>query len=541
MQMVPRSVGVPRAAVLLACVGGLACSVPVTVDGNATGGDQKLRISPPGATFVGRQMVTLSSRDAAEIHYTVDGSVPGMSSPRYQGPLALDGPAVVRARRVKDGKLEPDVVSATFMPVADGLRGWTSNLPVIVLHTHGHGPLAPVDDAPRVAGSVTVLTPAGNGRTSLVGQAALGARAGLRTRGASSLLFPQKSYSIEFRQSGSDEDAALPLLGLTAEADFALVGGALMDRSLMRNALAYAVSNSIGRWAARTRFVEVFLVEDGGQVKPADYKGVYTLVETIKRDPARLNLPRLDPAATSGPALTGSYIVRIDGGNSHFSIGMTRFQYFYPKWEEINVPARAPQRAYLEGYLREFLDAIGTSDFSSPRTGQSYRELIDVPSFIDHNLINVLFKNIDALRISAYFYKPPGGKLFAGPVWDFDRSAGTGYDDDIYAVPRAQEAREWARDDGTHPLTWGFWARLFEDPAFKQAHAQRWDQLAAGPMSVPTLHRLIDGLAGELREAQARHFARWPEMPAAGGSHDNEVRILKDWFAARVPWLNDQL
>jgi hypothetical protein len=30
-------------------------------------------------------------------------------------------------------------------------------------------------------------------------------------------------------------------------------------------------------------------------------------------------------------------------------------------------------------------------------------------------------------------------------------------------------------------------------------------------------------------------------MPATGGSHDNEVRILKDWFAARVPWVSEQL
>jgi hypothetical protein len=309
----------------------------------------------------------------------------------------------------------------------------------------------------------------------------------------------------------------------------------------MRNALAYAVSNSIGRWAAKTRFVEVFLVEDGGQVKPGDYKGVYTLAETIKRDPARLDIPKLDPAVTSGPGLTGSYILRINKGTPNFTVGETRFQYAYPEWEEINVPGRMVQRSYIEGYLREFLDAIGTSNFTSPRTGQSYKEMIDVPSFIDHNLINALFKNVDALRISAYFYKPQGGKLFAGPVWDFDRSSGTVFDDDHYAVPRAKEAREWFRDDGTHPLMWGFWARLFADPTFKAAHAQRWDQLAAGPMSVPTLNRLIDGLSGELREAQARHFARWPDMPATGGSHDNEVRILKEWFTARVPWLNEQL
>jgi hypothetical protein len=148
---------------------------------------------------------------------------------------------------------------------------------------------------------------------------------------------------------------------------------------------------------------------------------------------------------------------------------------------------------------------------------------------------------VDALRISAYFHKPLGGALQAGPVWDFDRSSGTAQDDARYDSPRALEPREWAREDGTNPLTWGFWGRLFADPAFKTAHTQRFAELSRGPFSVATINGLIDGLAAQLGEAQARHFARWPQMPATAGSHAAEVAALKAWFAARVPWLQSQL
>jgi hypothetical protein len=30
-------------------------------------------------------------------------------------------------------------------------------------------------------------------------------------------------------------------------------------------------------------------------------------------------------------------------------------------------------------------------------------------------------------------------------------------------------------------------------------------------------------------------------MPPTGGAYQNEVKLLKDWFTARVGWLNENL
>ena len=429
-------------------------------------------------------------------------------------------------------------VQAPAPPVklAGDLAGWSSNLPVLVLSTAA--PLAAVPDADLVPGEVQVFEPRG-GRTSLAAPPAISSRAGLRIRGTSSLTFPQKSYAIELRQPQGNADRPLAMLGLPAEADFALVGAGFIDRSFIRNALAYALSNNISRWAPRTRFVEVFLVEGAGTAGGRALPGHLHPGREDRTGDARLPLAPLDAGHTREPEITGGYALRIDHGASHLSAGGFAFDVVYPEWQEMAGGQRPAQRTYLEGYLRDFFEALASPNFVNPRTGRHTWSYIDVPAFIDHNLLNVLFKNVDGLRLSAYFHKPRGRPLAAGPLWDLDRSSGTPFDAEYQQ--RAREPREWARGDGTHPLRWGFWGRLFEDPAFKTAHTQRWQQLSRGPFAVENLHALIDRLSGELLEAQARHFARWPEMPPTGGAYQNEVKLLKDWFTARSGWLNENL
>ena len=61
-------------------------------------------IAPAGGTFAGPLEVTLSEREpGADIHYTLDGSVPGTADPRYDKPIKLDATVVLRARSYKDG------------------------------------------------------------------------------------------------------------------------------------------------------------------------------------------------------------------------------------------------------------------------------------------------------------------------------------------------------------------------------------------------------------------------------------------------------
>jgi uncharacterized repeat protein (TIGR03806 family) len=61
-------------------------------------------ISPPGGTFAGPVEISLTMSEAgSDIRYTVDGTVPSATDTRYERPIKLTGPAVLRARAFKEG------------------------------------------------------------------------------------------------------------------------------------------------------------------------------------------------------------------------------------------------------------------------------------------------------------------------------------------------------------------------------------------------------------------------------------------------------
>jgi uncharacterized repeat protein (TIGR03806 family) len=61
-------------------------------------------MAPQGGTFAGPVEISLTETEpGADIRYTLDGSAPGPSDMRYEKPIKLEGPAVLRARAYKEG------------------------------------------------------------------------------------------------------------------------------------------------------------------------------------------------------------------------------------------------------------------------------------------------------------------------------------------------------------------------------------------------------------------------------------------------------
>jgi mono/diheme cytochrome c family protein len=74
------------------------------------------QIAPEGGNYGKAVQVTLSDGEpGVDIHYTLDGSTPGLSDPRYEKPIDVSGTQIVRARAFKDGFTRSIVSQGVFV------------------------------------------------------------------------------------------------------------------------------------------------------------------------------------------------------------------------------------------------------------------------------------------------------------------------------------------------------------------------------------------------------------------------------------------
>ena len=471
----------------------------------------------------------------SKIHYTLDGTIPSGSSPVYSGPLTLRESAPVKARLVHpQGGMGP-VGSETYIEIQRNLANASSNLPLILLENYGGG--RPPSGDYQMA-SMAVIEPT-DGRSRVTSPFAVSSQVGIKVRGSSTGGRSKASLSLEV-QDEIGQDRNLSLLGMPNESDWVLWGPYNFDLTLMHNPFIFELSRQIGRYAPRTRFVELYLNTGGGTLSSADYYGVYALMEKISRDADRVDVERLFGEHKQEPDVSGGYIFKIDRadpGDSGFSSAGQSIKYVYPKEKEIEQPENFfSQQQYVRRFFNEMGTALNASYFKDPTRG--YAKYIDVDAAIDHHLLNVLAFNVDALRLSGYMHKPRGGKLTFGPIWDFDRALGS-------TDGRDNNPRTWrstSSDRGTDFFNYPWWKRMFLDIDFFQKYIDRFQSLRRAEFSKANINTIIDGMADELREAQKRNLAKWNQRPrsAYGGTYQGEVNHMKTWLSQRISFMEKQ-
>jgi hypothetical protein len=415
-----------------------------------------------------------------------------------------------------------------------------SSLPLIVIETMGQT----IMDEPKIDARLKVID---NKPASVNNQFQHGTdyegSIGIEIRGQSSQMFPKKSYSIELHSEiGSDTTAAL--LGMPAEEDWVLYAP-YSDKTMLRNALTFHLGSRMGGWQPKYRFCELYL--------NGDYNGIYVLTESIKRDSNRVDISKLKPDEISGDDLTGGYIVKVDklyglGPDEYFQISPSVhfqnsenyvFTYVYPKYNEI-VTA---QKDYIRKYLTDTENGLNGESFSDPVTG--FRKYLDVKSFVDFQIIQELANNVDGYRLSTFFNKDKdsdGGKLRAGPLWDFDLCYGN---EDYTDYNLATDIWLYSKLGDEYGGRMHWWARLMEDLSYRSVFVTRWKELRKGAFSTDSVMMFMDNTIGLLGEAIDRNFTRWPILGIyvwpnyfIGETYEDEVQYMKDWITDRMNWMD---
>jgi hypothetical protein len=386
----------------------------------------------------------------------------------------------------------------------------------------------------EVRGKLVVIEDHDGTHTGLAARpAALTSDVGIEGRGRSSWDYAQKPYGFEI-QDAAGMSRAVALLGLPVESDFVL-HSCYADKTCMRNALTYALGRDLGRaagrWAPRTRYVEVFI--DG------TYKGLYLLVERIKRDKQRLNIqkPAGDPALGD---VTGGYIFSQEGNEPRPmrtwpSVMSSNHNWHHrePRGEEIT-PA---QRKYLMDSVAEFERLLMRDKLGEETLGK-----IDVDSFVDYVIVQELSNNIDAFWKSWFFYKHPeaaGGRFVMGPVWDHDLAYGNA------AYAKGHCASVLVAPGSRTPFR-----QLFTSPEFQDRMRCRWHRLRqpGSVLDIAMLEERVLSFQGHVQNAKERDRVAWMNIGKwiwpnnyVGTTFIDEVLYLRYWLRKRLTWLDENL
>jgi hypothetical protein len=194
-----------------------------------------------------------------------------------------------------------------------------------------------------------------------------------------------------------------------------------------------------------------------------------------------------------------------------------------------------PHYDYVKNDWNKLCDLMKSEEF--PENG--YRDLIDLNTVIDFMLINEIVLNTDgpSLGNSLFFYKDKGGKIGAGPLWDFEISFGWdwGIHNHVYFVP-GTSTQLISKNS--------FLRRFYDDPVFLVKYKEHWnkkyDELVAFP-------DFIKSYAEKIRPAVLQDTERW-NIPSGGYNwthfDPNHARLtdnMVNWWKTRMPWLNTEL
>ncbi len=411
-------------------------------------------------------------------------------------------------------------------------------LPLITINTGG----GVIVDEPKIIAGMSIF---------VADKPTFQGNIGIEIRGASSQMFPKKSYGLETRDE-KNEDMDVSIFGFPEEEDWILYAP-YSDKSLMRNFLIYDLSRDINRYASRCKFVDLKINDT--------YEGIYVFMEKLKRDAGRININKLKKDENSGDDLTGGYIIKIDktAGNN-FGSGYNdqnsftsnykplhssnnqeiHFLYDYPKAEKIT----PQQKEYISSYIHNFEKALASDDFKDPEKG--YKRFIDVPSFIDFFLLNEISHNVDGFRLSTFMHKDKNGKLQMGPIWDFNLAFGNadycgGGDTNSWAY---QFNSRCPNDYWAVPF---WWDRLLQDRGFVSQLKARWQELRGNVFSESSILNKINTYQAVLDKSGSldKNFKTWEVLGVyvwpnyyVGSTYQDELKYLSNWIKNRLTWMD---
>ncbi|MGN1346647.1 MAG: CotH kinase family protein, partial [Eubacteriales bacterium] len=346
----------------------------------------------------------------------------------------------------------------------------------------------------------------------------------IRGRGNSTWGYEKKPYRLKFEEK-------VDLFGMGRAKDWVLLANTV-DMSMLRNFTVYRMAQEFSglKYTTDARFAHVYL--------NGDYRGLYLVVEQVEVGTNRVAVG--DGTTADGtPAEPEECGFLLECGNGGSNDGQW---VFWPRSQKSvwidHVVIKSPdagvitsaQASYIEDYFNQVMKAIGDDDFDT------LCELVDIQSFVDSFICTEYILSGDMGWVF-FAYKEPGGKLFLGPLWDYDQAAGC-------SEHGGANYRGWI---AASEHTW--YTKLIENEQFRALVTERWLEKYDYIHSIP---EMLYETASYYEADIDANYTRWdgflgskqwrslPEVDALK-TYPEHVDYLVTWLNNRVAWIEKDL
>jgi spore coat protein CotH len=320
----------------------------------------------------------------------------------------------------------------------------------------------------------------------------------IRGRGNITWWYPKRPYRIKFKEKQK-------LFGYTKAKSWVLLANH-QDPTLMMNTIAFELGSRMD-FPFTNHAVHVELVLNGV------YEGSYVLTEQVQAGKGRVDIDEDD-----------GFLVELDSyydEEPKFTSANYQLPVMIKSPEDLADPA-----AY--DFVKDTVNELDFRLYNGKFDGtDGYRELIDIDSFVKFLLINEIVGNSEVgIPKSAYMHKDKDGKIFMGPLWDFDSGFSySGGGQNVYF-----ESSDYRIS--LHP----FFKKFFDDPVFTARYKEIWNE---NINEIRGIEYFIDETAAKLEASQGANFTvwRWLNKP----EYATEIAKLKQWWRNRIEYLNGEI
>ena len=344
------------------------------------------------------------------------------------------------------------------------------------------------------------------------GKIALKQTGDLRIRGNSSKDLEKKSFQLHLNEKEN-------ILGMPAKAKKWGLLANHMDKSLIRNLVAFKISSLLGqKYSPACKSVDLIL--DGS------FEGNYIICDKIEKGKNRVELDDLDETMNEYPEITGGYLMEVDG----FADQET---YHFNSKKGVKVTIKYPDATKNQtAYIKSWFDDIEQNIYENQNVDK-----VDLETFSQFFILNEFCADIDSVWSSYYITKQRNDdKIHFGPAWDFDLSL----DNDNRLYP-TNSLDTWIFNYGLSSGTFRqFISKLMSCEKTLNSVQQKWRDITGSTFTKENVFNFIEEQTKYIDESQKLNFKRWEVLnkilkyeAVARGSYEEEVKHLKEYIEER--------